>query len=344
MALLAAAALLPWPLSTFAALSLTPPAAPGAPPPAKRFAAGPILSSPWDHFVLTAAAAWKVLFAAAALWAVPYDAAAAAALAPRWVAAVAARDVLAAWATGGLWDWLHLSPWSPAFAALQPVKFRPEPPRAGQLPHDFCWATVSALVAAAWEVLISHAYATGRLAPRAVPRGAWWADAQTVILLLTLPYVQIVHFHAVHRVMHAWCARRRRGPCARLPDVGAFLYRHVHALHHKSRDPTAFSGISMHPVESALFFTTMPLYALLGAHPIVVAHAKMYNIVVAMIGHESFGAPSTGGHMHWLHHQLVDCNYGGTFVPLDWLCGTFARDEDDFAAQRAAAEEADKGA
>ena len=55
---------------------------------------------------------------------------------------------------------------------------------------------------------------------------------------------------------------------------------------------------------------------------------------VAMIGHESFGAPSTGGHDHWLHHQLVDCNYGGTFVPIDWFFGSFVKDEDDFMKQR----------
>ena len=48
------------------------------------------------------------------------------------------------------------------------------------------------------------------------------------------------------------------------------------------------------------------------------------NIVQAMIGHESYGGPSTGGHFHWLHHQLVDCNFGGDFVPLDFYLGTYS--------------------
>lgn len=338
MAFLAAAALAPWPLSTLLAIAVTPPAPAGAPPPSKRFAVGPVMSSPFEHLVLVVSAAWKVIFAAAVYYAMPFDAAAAAALAPRWIASIAARDVLITWATGGLWDFLHLSPYSPLFATLQPVKFKPEAPRAGQISHDAFWGTASALVSTAWEIAIAHAHATRRLAPGAVPGDAWWADARTLLLLLSLPYAQIVHFYATHRLMHNWCARRRRGPGAWLPDVGAFLYKHVHSLHHLSRDPTAFSGISMHPVESALFFTTMPLYALAGAHPIVVLHAKLYNIIVAMIGHESFGAPSTGGHEHWVHHQLIDCNYGGNFVPLDYLFGSFARDEDDFAAKRAAAE------
>jgi sterol desaturase/sphingolipid hydroxylase (fatty acid hydroxylase superfamily) len=89
----------------------------------------------------------------------------------------------------------------------------------------------------------------------------------------------------------------------------------------------------MHPVESALFFTTMPLFALCGCHPVVILHAQFYNIIQAMIGHESYGAPSTGGHFHWLHHQLIDCNYGGPFVPLDALFGTAVLNVEDFEAK-----------
>ena len=47
-----------------------------------------------------------------------------------------------------------------------------------------------------------------------------------------------------------------------------------------------------------------------------------------MIGHESYGGPSTGGHFHWLHHQLIDCNFGGDFIPLDKLFGTYKDDKD----------------
>ena len=170
-----------------------------------------------------------------------------------------------------------------------------------------------------------------------VPGDAWWRDALTVLALLAVPHFQIVHFYFTHRVMHRWprCCTRRG-----VPDVGQFLYQHVHSLHHKAKDPTAFSGISMHPVESALFFTTMPIACLLGLHPIVFLHAKFYNISAAMLGHESFGDPSTGGHSHWLHHKLVDCNFGGNFVPLDWVFGSHVADEAEFEARAAKARSA----
>ena len=54
------------------------------------------------------------------------------------------------------------------------------------------------------------------------------------------------------------------------------------------------------------------------------------NIVQAMIGHESYGGPSTGGHFHWLHHQLINGNYGGDFVPLDYYLGTYLDGKDCF--------------
>ena len=257
-----------------------------------------------------------------------------------WAARIALRDLAITWLIGGTWDALHLSPHSPLFETLKPYRFA-EPgtpyPSAARLGHDFLWASCGALVSTCWEVLLLHLWATGALPLASVPGDAWWRDALTVLALLAVPHFQIVHFYFTHRVMHRWprCCTRRG-----VPDVGQFLYQHVHSLHHKAKDPTAFSGISMHPVESALFFTTMPIACLLGLHPIVFLHAKFYNISAAMLGHESFGDPSTGGHSHWLHHKLVDCNFGGNFVPLDWVFGSHVADEAEFEARAAKARSA----
>jgi hypothetical protein len=47
--------------------------------------------------------------------------------------------------------------------------------------------------------------------------------------------------------MHPWFPKNNKGM---VPDVGRFLYKHVHSLHHKSYNPTAFSGTNMHPIEA----------------------------------------------------------------------------------------------
>ena len=318
--------LLPWPLSSFSRMALARPPAADAPPPALRYAEEPVMATFYEHALLVVSAAWKVLFAAWAYYCCgAVDKAAAAALAPRWVATVLARDVAVTWAVGSLWDFLHLHPRSPLYAQLQPHKFKPQAPPPGQVPHDALFATCTAAIAAAFEVGLLHLWGRGSLRLAELPGDAWYADPATLALLLLLPYLQIVHFFVTHRAMHRWWSAR-----GQWPDPGQWLYTHVHSLHHRSRDPTAFSGISMHPVEGALFMTTMVGAALCGAHPIVILHCKFYNIVVAMLGHESHGDPSTGGHSHWLHHQLVNCNYGGNFVPLDWLLGSYARDENHF--------------
>ena len=257
------------------------------------------MATPYEHALLVVSAAWKVLFAVWAYYCCgAVDKAAAAALDPRWAATVLARDVAVTWAVGSLWDFLHLHPRSPLYAQLQPYKFKSEAPPPGQVPHDALYATCTAALGAAWEVGLLHLWGRGSLRLAELPGDAWWADPATLALLLLLPYLQIVHFFITHRAMHKWGVGRG------WPDPGQLLYTHVHSLHHRSRDPTAFSGISMHPVEGAIFMTTMLGAALFGAHPIVILHCKFYNIVVAMLGHESFADPSTGGHSHWLHHQV----------------------------------------
>ena len=48
----------------------------------------------------------------------------------------------------------------------------------------------------------------------------------------------------LQRFMHTWWPGTKSSW-----DFGAFLYRHVHSLHHASKNPSAFAGVAMHPVE-----------------------------------------------------------------------------------------------
>ena len=135
--------------------------------------------------------------------------------------------------------------------------------------------------------------------------------------------------------MHKWDVKG-------VPDVGAWMYKHVHALHHKSRcvgwgpegarecmeggshgarklhlpplarlsrsNPTAWSGVSMHPVESFMYYTAMLIPVYFGAHPIVMLYTKMDLTLAALIGHDGFGAPGAASPGHWLHHKLINVN------------------------------------
>ena len=92
-------------------------------------------------------------------------------------------------------------------------------------------------------------------------------------------------------------------------DVGKFLYRHVHALHHKSYNPTAFSGTNMHPVESTLYYTAAFIPCLWGGHPILGLKTD-YN---SSLNREHFNFSFDGNNRlcYW-------CLVGSRWVPMAW--------------------------
>merc|ERR1712050_473430 len=95
-----------------------------------------------------------------------------------------------------------------------------------------------------------------------------------VALLAFVTYWREIHFYFVHRGMHPWFARDRGLLDG---DVGAFLYRHFHSLHHKSYNPGPWSGLCMHPVEHVIYYscaTVPPL--LMSLHPLFFLYAKFH--------------------------------------------------------------------
>jgi len=65
-----------------------------------------------------------------------------------------------------------------------------------------------------------------------------------------MPFWRNVHFYFAHRVMHPWFTKY-------IPDVGEFLFNNAHYLHHKSQNVTAWSGISMHPIEGIVYMSAI---------------------------------------------------------------------------------------
>lgn len=166
---------------------------------------------------------------------------------------------------------------------------------------------------------ICHFMATGVLSfnynmADAPLKHAFWA--------LMLCHIREPHFYLIHRFMHPW-----RNPY--LPDVGKFLYRHVHSLHHKSYNTTALSGTSMHPIESTMYYACSFLALPFGCHPIIPVAMILDAGIGAWLGHGGFIFPGTGDMYHTIHHLVFDANYGTPNIPLDWMFGTFAATQDD---------------
>jgi sterol desaturase/sphingolipid hydroxylase (fatty acid hydroxylase superfamily) len=140
---------------------------------------------------------------------------------------------------------------------LTKYKLYPQYPSWKQFQHDAFWTTTSVVFAACIEIGLCHLWASGRLPYQ---KDMWETPITNLAWILLITHWRIPHFYVMHRLMHPW---RRKG----IPDVGAVLYRWVHSLHHKSYNPTSFSGTSMHPVESTLYFTACLIAVPFGCHP-----------------------------------------------------------------------------
>jgi sterol desaturase/sphingolipid hydroxylase (fatty acid hydroxylase superfamily) len=253
-------------------------------------------------------------------------------LAWNWIAPILLRDVLLAMFVGTIGDFLLLSDLSPFKHSMAIHKYSESYPlfftSRGTAPiiRDIFWSIISACIAGLFEAYMLHLYAIGYFISTA-KNDLWYNHIPTLILCITWFYTQNIQFYTMHRLIHRWGTKT-------IPDIGAFLYKHVHSLHHQSKNPTCFSGIAMHPFESFLYLSYAFFPCFFGAHPIAFIYIKLNLISAAMLGHSGFEYPSQGSQPHWLHHQLVDVNYAENIIPLDLLFGTFAANEDEANEQR----------
>jgi len=236
-----------------------------------------------------------------------------------WIVPILIRNVLACWGICGFWDWfLYLSPWQKKLAKF---KMNPAYPSITQLRHDALHSTIASVCGTAIEVWLCHGWSNGYFEIRHKSMSESPLLYAAMAILVT--HLRIPHFYFVHRVMHPW---RIEG----VPDVGKFLYRKVHSLHHKSYNPTAFSGTSMHVVEATLYYSAGMLPVLFaGLHPVVALAWIIDCAVGAWLGHDGFQWPGSGDYFHHLHHKHFDCNYGASHVPMDQFFGTFAAGKED---------------
>ena len=135
-----------------------------------------------------------------------------------------------------------------------------------------------------------------------------------VALFFLTPAWISFHFYWVHRWLH-W------------PP----LYRLAHALHHRNTNVGPWSGLSMHPLEHLIFFSSILIHFLVAAHPLHILFHMQHQALTAATSHTGFAGLETGGKTrlalgtfhHQLHHRYFECNYGNLEVPFDKWLGSF---------------------
>ncbi len=232
-----------------------------------------------------------------------------------WMVEVWARNMLLMiGVAGGLHVYFHV--WR---KQKQDLKFDPrEIPPTGriftfnsQLWDNVFWTLASGVTLwTAYEVLMFWAMANG-YAPLLS-----WQDSPiffAVILFLTPVWISF-HFYWIHRWLH-W------------PP----LYRLAHSLHHRNTNVGPWSGLSMHPVETLMFFSSVLIHFIIAAHPVHILFHMFHQALTAATSHTGFegllvkdkNRLHLGNFHHQMHHRYFECNYGNLEVPWDKVFGSF---------------------
>ena len=144
-------------------------------------------------------------------------------------------------------------------------------------------------------------------------------------LLLSLPLMIVWHdfyFYWTHRLLHT-----------------RWLFRNVHGVHHRSRNPSPWAAFSFHPIEALVNSMVVPIT--LVAVPLneyVIAAFAIHQIIRNAHGHAAVESLPRGFARHWLggrfvttthhhlHHETAQGNYGLWFTWMDRWFGTERQD------------------
>jgi len=241
------------------------------------------------------------------------------------------RVVGANWAMGmvwvGFWHWYtYVGPYAKVLSGRkynQENQYEPEGKRVrmfssstGNLEREILYTSAGWIQSGLHQCLVMHLWAAGYF-PHYTD--VWSRPLWTLFHLYYVNNWRQIHFYWVHRAIHPW---RKELPL--VGDVGKFMYKNFHSLHHKSWNPGPWSGLSMHPVEHLFYYSCVYSVLLFTAHPLHFLYIKTHADISPIGGHDGISDPSAGSDYHWLHHHKFECNYGvPTPINFDKIFGTW---------------------
>ena len=232
-----------------------------------------------------------------------------------WFSVVLVRNlVLAVLVYGGWHMWLYV--WRKQDTAFKYNRKWPDGTAERftfnkQTYDNMFWTLMSGVpVWTCYEVLLLWSYANGY----AMMISPTENTLAFIALFFLVPFVHEVGFYFAHRFLH-W------------PP----LYRIAHYLHHRNNNPGPWSGLSMHPIEHIIYFSSILVFFVVPAHPIHMINLASRLGVAPAQGHTGFDRVVTGDkssvdtsyYAHYLHHKYFEVNYGDGMVPLDKWFGSF---------------------
>ncbi len=206
--------------------------------------------------------------------------------------------------------------------------------QAANIPREIRWSLLSAVIYGAPAGLVAWGWQERgwtKIYTDAAAYPGWWLPLSVLAYLM----LHDSWFYWTHRLMHR-----------------PALFRRAHAVHHRSRPPSAWAAMSFHPLEAVTGAVVIPALVLLipihVAALLVVLGVMTVMGVTNHMGWEMFPSALVRGPAgRWLitashhdqHHRHYGSNYGLYFRFWDRLCGT-DRGLVDFGVERRTASRA----
>jgi len=196
---------------------------------------------------------------------------------------------------------------------FHPFKLNPNYPPGHLILKEMVRSARGVAICTLYAAIVNQLYRTSSLPSPYVP-SIFANDGQVSLVIHILGAVCIYlwadfHFYWTHRLLHT-----------------SWLYKSVHKVHHESYNPDPFSGLSMHWVESAVYFSSAPIMALLT--PLYMFRSLSIGLIVFPLeGHWGMGNWNKEGSInHYIHHSKFNWNYGSS--PMwDHIMGTNFTDQ-----------------
>jgi sterol desaturase/sphingolipid hydroxylase (fatty acid hydroxylase superfamily) len=233
-----------------------------------------------------------------------------------WMGLLFLRNLGLAWAVYGGWHLLlyifKLQGTERKYDIRWPSRNDPKFLFHNQTLDNIFWSCASGVtIWTAYEVLYFWA-----LANKKIPYVDWRVHpVYCLVWMCAIPFWRDIHFYFVHRLIH-W------GP----------LYRWAHSVHHRNTNPGPWSGLSMHPIEHLLYFSSVLIHFVVPSHPVhFLFNSEQTGAFAPATGHHGFEKPlaektlPSGSYFHYVHHRIFTVNFGGEELPLDRWFGTYRR-------------------
>jgi len=197
----------------------------------------------------------------------------------------------------------------PQRSFFHPFKLNKNYPPSNQVLWEFARCVRGVAICTLFSAIINSLHMSGSLPYSITPNFFRAEDGNLSTLVVFLGALIIygwgdTHFYWTHRLLHT-----------------RWLYRNVHMIHHQSYNPNPFSGLSMHWIESTIYFSSAPMVGLVA--PLWMFRLISMSLLLLPVSHHlGFGFINTEGSLnHYIHHTKFNWNYGSSRM-WDHIMGT----------------------